>query len=530
MATYVLSASSPCDLTNEYMEKRDIHYISLHYYVDDVDPGKTMKVAIDAMLSSLDPYTNYYPESDIEDVKLQLLGEYGGIGWPVEGHLWWNQRNWGYIRFSSSEEVTAEYVQYAKELEEFVKKGFSAAVYTQTTDVEGEVNGIMTYDRKVMKMNEEAVRNANMAVRMAGSESELTQSGLDPMKFQDNVNGERTALYTLTNKNGMEVCITNFGGRIVSILVPDKDGNKQDVVLGFDNVKDYENIPSDFGACIGRYANRICHGQITLDEQTYQLDTNNFGHTLHGGPTGWQYRVYHAEQTDAHTLRLSLVSEDGDNGFPGRVKAGCIYTLTEDNSLRMEYFGKTDKTTVINMTNHTYFNLTGSGDKDILAHTLWLNAKQMTPVDGTFMTTGEIVDIEEGGAFDFFTSAKAVGKDIEQQNEQLQNGHGYDHNWVLLANKGEQLNHVATLYCEETGIELKVKTSEPGIQVYAGNFLDGTVSGKRGEVYGHRHAICLETQKFPDTPNKPAWPSATLRAGEEYKSTTEFCFGVRSKE
>lgn len=499
------------------------------------DPSRLVNQASGGNFRNVGDVTDLhnYPHPDMylfDTERVNVLGEYGGIGWPVEGHLWWNQRNWGYIRFSSSEEVTAEYVQYAKELEEFVKKGFSAAVYTQTTDVEGEVNGIMTYDRKVMKMNEEAVRNANMAVRMAGSESELTQSGLDPMKFQDNVNGERTALYTLTNKNGMEVCITNFGGRIVSILVPDKDGHKQDVVLGFDNVKDYENIPSDFGACIGRYANRICHGQITLDEQTYQLDTNNFGHTLHGGPTGWQYRVYHAEQTDAHTLRLSLVSEDGDNGFPGRVKAGCIYTLTEDNTLRMEYFGKTDKTTVINMTNHTYFNLTGSGNKDILAHTLWLNAKQMTPVDGTFMTTGEIVGIEEGSAFDFFTSAKAVGKDIEQQNEQLQNGHGYDHNWVLLANKSDQLNHAATLYCAETGIELKVKTSEPGIQVYAGNFLDGTVSGKRGEVYGHRHAICLETQKFPDTPNKPTWPSATLRAGEEYKSTTEFCFGVRSKE
>ena len=470
-----------------------------------------------------------YPHPDMylfDKERVNVLGEYGGIGLPVEGHLWWNQRNWGYIRFSNSEEVTAEYMKYARQLEELVKKGFSAAVYTQTTDVEGEVNGLMTYDRKIMKVREEAVRAANMSVRAAGSESELTQSGMNPQKFQDIVDGHRTALYTLTNRNGMEVTITNFGGRIVSILVPDKDGNKRDVVLGFDNIQDYETIPSDFGACIGRYANRIANGQITIDGQTYQLDTNNFGHTLHGGPTGWQYRVYQAEQADNHTLKLSLISENGDNGFPGRVKAGCIYILNDDNTLRMEYFGTTNAPTVINMTNHTYFNLTGSGENDILGHKLWLNARQTTPIDATFMTTGEIRDIDKGSAFDFLTAPKTIGQDIDADDEQLTNGHGYDHNWILQPNNG-RLTKAATLYCQETGIELEVRTSEPGIQVYTGNFLDGSVTGKRGEVYGRRHAICLETQKYPDTPNKPEWPSAVLRPGERYQSTTEFHFSVK---
>lgn len=353
-----------------------------------------------------------------------------------------------------------------------------------------------------------------------------TRSGLDPNRFADTVNGKQTALYTLTNSQGMEVCITNFGGRIVSVLVPDSKGNMRDVVLGFDNLHDYRTIPTDFGACIGRYANRINHGQITLDGVRYQLHTNNYGHTLHGGPTGWQYQVYTAEQTDAHTLRLTLCSPDGDNGFPGNVIAGCTYTLGDDNTLRMDYFATTDATTVINMTNHSYFNLHGDGNKDILDHILWINATRMTPVDTTFMTTGEIVDIPVGSPFDMYSSPKPIGQDINQTDYQLYCGHGYDHNWVLQPHSGEGLNHAASLCCLSNGIRLDVYTTEPGIQVYTGNFLDGTVRGKRGERYGYRHAVCLETQKYPDTPNKPQWPSATLHPGEQYRSTTTFAFST----
>ena len=361
------------------------------------------------------------------------------------------------------------------------------------------------------------------AIALFSCQPALNKAGLNADKFADVVDGKKTALYTLTNPNGMEVSITNFGGRIVSIIVPDKDGKQRDVVLGFDNVRDYETIPTDFGACIGRYANRIDHGQITIDGVKYQLLTNNYGHTLHGGPTGWQYQVYDAEQKADNVLRLRLVSPDGDNGFPGEVTAECVYTLRDDNSIEMNYSATTTATTVINMTNHSYFNLHGNGEKSVTDHLLWLNSKQMTPVDSTFMTTGEIADIQAGSPFDFLTKAKPIGQDIEADNEQLLNGHGYDHNWVLLPTN-ESMQLAATLYCPQTGIKLAVYTTEPGIQVYAGNFLDGTVKGKRGEVYGHRHAVCLETQKYPNSPNYPSWPSPLLKAGETYHSTTIFSF------
>lgn len=372
--------------------------------------------------------------------------------------------------------------------------------------------------------------------------SSATRSGLRPDKFQSSVNNRQTALYTLTNTNGMEVCITNFGGRIVSLLAPDRDGVMRDVVLGFDNVRDYQTVPTDFGACIGRYANRLDHGRITIDGTTYQLLTNNYGHTLHGGPTGWQYQVYDAEQPDNHTLRLTIHSPDGDNGFPGNVVATCTYTLTGDNTLRIDYTATTDAPTVINMTNHSYFNLTGNGNNDILSHTLWLNATRMTPVDSTFMTIGEIADISAGSPFDFWSAPKPIGQDINAGNTQLRNGHGYDHNFILNPRRcgtvcpeeeaaGTDIyaayTHAATLYCPATGIALDVLTTEPGIQVYSGNFLDGTVTGKRGEVYGRRHAVCLETQHYPNTPNTPSWPSTTLRPGQEYRSTTLFRFSCR---
>lgn len=362
---------------------------------------------------------------------------------------------------------------------------------------------------------------------LAACQPRLTQSGLNPQNFVDQVDGKSTALYTLTNANGIEVCITNFGGRIVSVLVPDREGKMQDVVLGFDNVKDYETIPSDFGACIGRYANRLNKGQITINGTTYQLATNNYGHTLHGGPTGWQYQVYDAEQVDAQTLKLTIVSPDGDNGFPGEVTASCTYTLTDKNELRMDYEAVTTAPTVINMTNHTYFNLTGNGNQSILEHLLWINSTLTTPIDDTFMTTGEVVAIPQGDPFDFYTAPKAIGQDINVDNEQLKNGNGYDHNWILMPNEGNGLNPAASLYCEATGIGVEVLTNEPGIQVYVGNFLDGSVTGKRGEVYLQRNACCLETQKYPDTPNKPEWPSAQLNPGEKYESTTVFAFTTK---
>ena len=478
-----------------------------------------------------------YPQPDMylfDTARVNVLGEYGGIGWPVDGHLWWNNRNWGYIRFTSSEEVTAEYVKYAKQLEGLVRKGFAAAVYTQTTDVEGEVNGLMTYDRKIMKLDEQQVREANLAVRAQGTDSR-TDIAADAQRFEAQVQGRRTHLYTLRNSNGMQVQITNFGGRIVSLIVPDKDGVMRDVVLGFDNINDYVTVSSDFGACIGRYANRIKNGRIEIDGREYLLPQNNFGHTLHGGPTGWQYRVFDAEQPDGRTLRLTLVSQDGDNGFPGKVTAGCTYTLEDGNTLRIDYFGTTDAPTVLNMTNHAYFNLSGDGTKPVTDHLLWLNARRMTPVDDTFIPTGETADIQAGTPFDFFSAPKAIGRDIAADDVQLRNGHGYDHNFLLggadISGAADRTSlarvRAAELCCPETGICLTVETDQPGIQVYTGNFLDGTVRGKRGEVYGRRTAVCLETQRYPDTPNHPEWPSALLRPNERYRTTTIFRFGVK---
>ena len=334
-------------------------------------------------------------------------------------------------------------------------------------------------------------------------------------------------LYTLKNDSGMQVSITNYGGRIVSLLVPDREGKLRDVVLGFDNLEDYypERNETDFGASIGRYANRIKDGRITIDGKEYQLPQNNFGHCLHGGTRGWQYQFYNAVEVTENSLKLERISPDGDQNFPGNVKAYVTFTLTDGNALDIQYEATTDAPTVINMTNHAYFNLSGDpANHSICDDELYINASAFTPVDDTFMTTGEIWPVE-GTPMDFRTP-KLIGQDIDADYEQLANGHGYDHNWVLDTACDDTVV-AAELYCPATGIDLKVYTDEPGIQVYAGNFLDGTVTGKGGVIYQRRTAICLETQKYPDTPNQPEWPSALLRPGETYTSHCIFEFGTK---
>ncbi|MFA6811904.1 MAG: aldose epimerase family protein [Bacteroidaceae bacterium] len=351
-----------------------------------------------------------------------------------------------------------------------------------------------------------------------------TLSGLNPKNFQSTVNGVQTHLYTLKNKAGMEVCITNFGGRIVSIMVPDKNGKMQDVVLGFDSIKNYINIPSDFGASIGRYANRIDHGKFVLDGKTIQLPINNFGHCLHGGPRGWQYQVYDAKPIDDTTLQLTRISPDGDMNFPGKVTATVTFKLMEDNAIDIKYAATTDKKTVINMTNHSYFNLNGNPEDLSTNNLLYLNADYYTPVDSTFMTTGEILPVK-GTPMDF-TTPKAVGKDITKTDFiQIKNANGYDHNFVLNT-KGDIKQVAARLTSPDTGITLEVYTTEPGIQVYTGNFLDGTVKGKKGIVYNQRASVCLETQHYPDSPNEPKWPSTVLSPGQTYHSECIFKFSV----
>lgn len=354
----------------------------------------------------------------------------------------------------------------------------------------------------------------------------LTLSGLDPINFETTIDSTKEVkLYTLKNTSGMEVCVTNFGGRIVSIMVPDKNNEMKDVVLGFDNINDYQNVPSDFGASIGRYANRINQGKIVIDEQEIQLPQNNFGHCLHGGPTGWQYQVYEVAKVNDNSIELVMNSEDGDNNFPGNVVAKVTYTLTEDNAIDIAYEATTDKKTVINMTNHSYFNLSGDPTLPITDHVLYVNADNYTPVDSTYMTTGEIVTVTDTPMD--FTTPKAVGQDIDKfEFVQLKNGNGYDHNWVLNT-KGNSEEMAVKLTSPISGISVEVYTNEPGIQVYSGNFLDGTAVGKNGISYAQRTGICLETQKYPDSPNKTwAESNAYLNPGETYTSFCSYKFTV----
>lgn len=352
---------------------------------------------------------------------------------------------------------------------------------------------------------------------------EKTLSGLDPTAFQASIDGHETELYVLKNSNGVEACITNFGGRLVSLMVPDREGTMRDVVLGFDNIDDYRNNPNDFGASIGRYANRIGQGRFELDGKVYDLPKNNYGHCLHGGPEGWQYKVFEVEQVTPNSIRMVVESPDGEMNFPGNVTASVTYTLTDDNALQIDYEAETDAPTIINMTNHSYFCLSGEPAQGSMQDVLWINADGYTPVDSTFMTTGEILPVE-GTPMDFRTPT-VIGKRIDEPFAQLVNGHGYDHNWVLNT-AGDRTACAARLLSPTSGIVLELFTDEPGVQVYTGNFLDGSMKGKQGIAYPHRASVCLETQHYPDSPNKPQWPSVVLRPGEVYTSHCTYRFSV----
>ena len=366
----------------------------------------------------------------------------------------------------------------------------------------------------------------------SGQQAELTVSGLDPAAFDSTINGKKTALYTLTNGNGMEVCITNFGGRVVSLVVPDKNGNPTDVVLGYDNVAQYAdtvNSPSDYGSSVGRYANRINKGKLTVDGKEYQLPTNNFGHCLHGGPTGWIYQVYDVTEANDSVLKLAITSPDGDNGFPGTVKAVTTYRLTADNTLDITFEATTDKETVVNMTNHSYFNLNGDPSKEAMDMVLYINADNYTPADSTYMTTGEISKVE-GTPMDF-RKPHAISETINDTTfDQIRYASGYDHNWCLNTyknGKGDDKTVAASLYSPKTGILLEMFTNEPGVQVYTANFQGTGVTCKHGIKYPKHVSVCLESQKYPDSPNKKDWPSPYLKPGEKYYSHVAYKFSIK---
>ena len=341
--------------------------------------------------------------------------------------------------------------------------------------------------------------------------------------------GIQVDLYTLRNTKGLEARITNYGGIVVSLKVPDRNGQFGDVVLGFDDLNGYlspEFLKSNpyFGALIGRYGNRIGGAKFTLDGKMYSLAANNGPNHLHGGMKGFDKVVWEARplQGEEPSLELHYLSKDGEEGYPGNLNVTAVYTLTNDNALKIEFTAATDKNTVVNLTHHSYFNLAGKGD--ILGHDVMINADRFTPVDSTLIPTGEL-KASAGTPFDF-TAPTAIGARINQDNEQLKFGKGYDHNWVINKPAGE-LGVMARVYEPTSGRILEVLSTEPGLQFYSGNFLDGTLKGKGGWVYQFRNGFCMEPQHYPDSPNKPGFPSVVLKPGQAYKNTIIYRFSTK---
>jgi aldose 1-epimerase len=339
--------------------------------------------------------------------------------------------------------------------------------------------------------------------------------------FERTIDGKKTELFILKNKNGAEAAITNYGAHLVSLLVPNKAGEITDVVLGFDDIEGFQKAAGAYyGATIGRYGNRLAKGKFTLEGKEYTLFTNNGPNTLHGGKKGFDSMVWDAKQIDSATVELSYLSKDMEEGFPGNLQVKVIYTLTDDNAIKISYEATTDKTTVLNLTNHAYFNLNGQGTGSVLEHSVKIDADGYTPVDSTLIPTGKIEPVK-GTPFDF-TTAATIGSRIEQDNIQLKDGKGYDHNFVL--NKHDISTPIATVTGDKSGIKMEVFTEEPGMQFYTGNFMNGTNTLKGGAKDEHRTAFAMETQHYPDSPNQPAFPSTVLKPGAVYKTVTIYKF------
>ncbi|MEX0844821.1 MAG: aldose epimerase family protein [Balneolaceae bacterium] len=350
------------------------------------------------------------------------------------------------------------------------------------------------------------------------NKQEHAESPSNTEEFGTMEDGRKVQLFTLTNSNGMEVKITNYGGTVTSINVPDADGNFDNVVLGFDDLDKYLAGTPFFGAIIGRYGNRIAEGAFSMDGETYQLATNDGENHLHGGEKGYDKVLWTAKSSTGNSLVLTYLSEDGEEGYPGNLEIMVTYSLTDDNELKIDYFAETDKPTPVNLTNHSYFNLSGDPSTKILDHELLIKADHYTPVNNQLIPTGEIAKVE-GTPFDF-TEPHLIGERIADVDG------GYDHNYVLNDHDGE-LKQVATLFDPETKRELEVLTTEPGLQFYSGNFLDGSLNGPDGTAFVKYSALCLETQHFPDSPNQPEFPSTILQPGDTYETVTIYRFSVR---
>ncbi len=347
---------------------------------------------------------------------------------------------------------------------------------------------------------------------------------VDEATFKSELGGKTVELFTLKNTNGLVAQITNYGGRIINLWTPDKNGEFADVVVGYETLGEYlKSNEIYYGTLIGRYGNRIAKGNFTLNDSVYTLAANNGANHLHGGIDGFNNRVWDARLIDGQTLELAYLSPDGEEGYPGNLSVKVIYTLTNDNELKTEYWATTDKATVVNLTQHSFFNLKGAGNGDVNDHLMQIMADYYTPVDSGLIPTGEIAPVE-GTPFDF-REPVAIGVRINEENQQLKYGGGYDHNWVV--NKAETgLNFAAKVVEPASGRTLEVYTNEPGIQFYGGNFMNGSDTGKGGKVFAYRGALCLETQHYPDSPNQPSFPSTVLNPGEEYYSVCVYKFGV----
>jgi aldose 1-epimerase len=368
-------------------------------------------------------------------------------------------------------------------------------------------------------VNTRCNNSSNQSTSTDSSNKNQNKMGITEKPF-GNTDGKAITEYTLTNANGMQLSVINYGGTITRMTAPDKQGHFGDVVLGYESLEGYlQRANPYFGALIGRYGNRIAHGKFTLDGNTYTLPLNNNGNTLHGGDKGFDKVVWNAEKQGDNSLKLTYHSKDGEQGFPGNLDVTVIYTLTTDNSVKIEYTATTDKATPVNLTNHAYYNLSAGTDSTILDHELQIDANRYTPVDALLIPTGQIADVK-GTPFDFTTS-KPIGRDIAQVKG------GFDHNWVL-NKQGSNLAKIATAYHPKSGRVMDVYTTEPGLQFYSGNFLDGRLANtKGGAKYVQHAALCLETQHFPDSPNHPNFPNTILKPGEIYKSTTVYKFSTK---
>lgn len=358
-------------------------------------------------------------------------------------------------------------------------------------------------------------------------ESDQAKAGITKQAYGKLPDGAEADLYTLRNADGMQVQITNYGGIVTSIMTPDKNGKFEEVTLCMDSLDNYVKGNPFFGALVGRYGNRIAKGKFTLDGKDYTLVTNNMGNHLHGGKVGFDKVLWTATPVDGDepALKLTYTSKDGEEGYPGNLAVEVVYTLQKDNALKIDYQATTDKPTVVNLTNHTYFNLTGNAKRDILAHEVTINADRFLPVDKTLIPTGKLQPVA-GTPFDFTKSA-VVGARIDDSTDvQIQYGGGYDHAWVF-SDTSNTLKPIATIYEPTSGRTMNVSTTEPAVQFYTGNFLNGSVTGKGGVVYGKRFGLCLETEHYPDSPNQPAFPTTVLRPGQTYKTTTVYQFSAK---